>query len=218
MADKSSGGTTFSYFSDKPIDRLYSDMSVESQSYKNEIEEHVKGNDPKEVKARSALHTRALANLNDLLKDAAKDIGVPLKEQDHSNDGAISVKDIKKIYAYADTRIEEYKNLNANDKETQKFNTDTIKGFENLMQEARANAAEFVKAGKYGQIEVKNQSPAGTNGYSHISPDILAKVADEGRIQERNNVKMSDTDKIPQIQVVANTALPKSISRGSAEI
>lgn len=218
MAQENPEITTFSYFSDKPIDRLYSDMSAESQNYKNSIEEHVKGNEPKEVKARSALHTRAIANLDDLLKDAAKEIGVPLKEQDRSNDGAISVKDIKKIYAYADSRIEEYRNLNTDDKETHKFHTDTIKGFEKLEQEARVNAAEFVKAGKYGQIEVKNQSPAGTNGNSHISPNILAKVADEGRIQERNNVKMSDTDKIPQIQVVANTALPKSISRGSAEI
>ncbi len=217
MAEKSPDGTTFSYFSDRPIDRLYSDMSAESQNYKNRIEEHVKGNEPKEVKARSALHTRALANLDDLLKDAAKEIGVPLKEQDRSNDGAISVKDVKKIYEYADSRIEEYKKLNADDKETHKFHADTIKGFEKLEQEARGNAAEFVKAGKYGQIEVKNQLPAETNGNSQLSPEILAKVANEGRIQKESGVALSEVDKTPQIQVAANIGLSKT-SRGSVEI
>lgn len=149
--------------SDQAIDRLYNHASLESKSYEGEIAKYQDKTSPSQVQDHSGITKISLRNLGDLLKNAAAEIGVPLKEQDNSKDGAVSNEDMRKIFKYSESRLKEYEEnytkLKSDPVEERKFHISTIVSLDDRIREARKNAAEFIKDGKAGQIEVNNNNP-----------------------------------------------------------
>lgn len=207
-------------FSDRPIDRLYSHASYSSQRYKTQIEEYLDNGSPIQMDGRSALHTRDLRNLDDLLKGVAKETGIPLKPQDDSKDAYVSVNDMKAIYAYTDKRMgeykENYKKLNDNPDEESKFHLSTIVSLDDMMQEARKNADKFVKDGKAGQIEVKNGSLQGVDVAGASAP--IAPQGEEGNATKESGVARALPNKAEETAQNAATYASKDAERRAAEL
>lgn len=164
--------------SNKAVDRLYSYTSLESESYEREIAKYQDKTSPSQVQDHSEITRISLRALDGFLKDAVEEINNPKKEgikesknnvslehRDNTNDGWVSTKDMRKIFEYSKGRLKEYeenyKELKSDPDKELNFHKRTIVNISSLIREAQNNAAEFVRDGKAGQIEVNNNPNTG---------------------------------------------------------